>query len=404
MFRKRVLLGLTIPISLILVAACSATDAHRGEDPSTHTPREDAHPNGEPGIVRLTPHQLDAAGLETAEAQLRPLEPEIETTGEVDYEQNRVAHVGPRIAGRLERVDVDLGDLVRRGDVLAVIDSVELGEARARYLAALSHEDLSRRTFKRQRALFEQRITSEQKMQEAESAVLEATARREGAEQTLRLYGVDPERISAGDTPSRLDVKAPIDGRVVSKHATLGEMVMPSDALFTLADLSRVWVWIDVFERNLAAVHEDDGVEVRVKAYPNRTFSGRVSYLASEVEPETRTVRARIDVPNAERLLRPGMFAEIRLTDPHGPRESSVLAVPESAVVRSHGRAQDAAIIFRPVGDGGFRAVTVRIGRRQGDWVEVLDGLEAGDPIVVSGAFLLKSELSRSELGGGHSH
>ena len=400
---------LSLVLLVLLFFGCSAGEPDRHRDPDDH----DRAPSSsrEPGVVTLTPEQIQAAQVATDRATYRRLDPEIRTTGEVDYEQSRVAHVGPRIEGRVVQVEADLGDEVRRGDLLAVLDSVALGEARSRYLSAVTREELARSSFERQRALFQQGISSEQRLQETESAHREAMANRDGSAGTLRLYGVSPEQIAAQterDTEhsavSRLEIRAPVDGRVVTKHVSLGELVAPADTLFTLADLSRVWIWIDVFERDLAAVHEGDGVEVRVKAHPDRTFSGRVSYLASEVAPATRAVRARIDVPNPGTLLRPGMFADVRLTDPHGPSASPSLTVPQSALTRLE-RADDAeTLVFVPLGDGRFRAQPVRTGRGQGPWMEILDGLEDGDAVVSGGAFFLKSELARDQLGGGHSH
>lgn len=395
-----------------------AHDPHHADEssPESHA-EEGAEKDIGQGVIGLNPQQLDAAGVTLGDVALRRLDAELRTTGEVDYEQDRVAHVGPRVDGRVVQVLARLGDQVVRGDVLAKIDSVELGEARSRYLAARSREELARASHEREQALFDQRISSKQKLEEAETEFREASAHRQGAAETLRLFGLKPDEIQwtsdaeadGGDcglptSGSLLEIVSPLDGRVVAKHVTLGELASPEDVLFTVADLDTVWVWIDVFERDLASVHEEDGVEVGVDSYPGRTFSGKVSYLASEVAPETRTVRARIDVPNPERLLRPGMFADVRLTDPHGDGGAPVPAVPASALVRRG----DAHLVFIPLEDGGdgsrFRAHAVDIGRRAGGWVEVVSGLEVGQPIVVTGAFFLKSELSGAELGGGHSH
>lgn len=384
---------------VLALLSCHGDPASHGN----HSAGEHDDPHEE-GVVSLTPAKLAEIDLSIGETRRRPLLPQLETTGEVDYEQDRVAHVGPRVPGRVVSVSADLGDRVAAGRELASIDSVELGEARARFLASRSHESVTRIRFERQQALFRDQISSEEELLDAEAAYLEARAAREGAEETLRLYGLGKDRIAAlrpGDPgASILAIRAPIPGRVVEKHVTLGELITPDDVLFTLADLDRVWVWIDVFERDLASVHEGDGVEVRVDAYPERTFGGEVSYLSSEVAAETRTVRARIDVENPERLLRPGMFADVRLTDPHADAGRDSLVAPASAVVRSGGR----KLVFRPLGDGRFRAVPVEIGRRQGEWAEVLAGLEPGDAVVTEGSFFLKSELAREELGGGHGH
>jgi Cu(I)/Ag(I) efflux system membrane fusion protein len=161
-----------------------------------------------------------------------------------------------------------------------------------------------------------------------------------------------------------------------------------------------VWVWIDVFERDLARVHLGDDVELHVEAFPGSAFEGKLVFLGSRVETESRTARARIEVPNPEGRLRPGMFARVRISDPHaadGKAESvSVLAVPESALQREG----DDFVAFVALGDGRFESRKVRTGRKGDGFVEILDGLVAGESVAVSGTFVLKSEASKESLGG----
>jgi len=365
----------------------------------------------EEGVVELSPEKLAAVEIETAPAERRNLSALLETTGEVGYEEDRIAHVAPRVPGRVQRVPVSLGDEVRQGQVLAVLDSVELGQARAEFLAARTREELARTSYERERRLYEDRITSEREMQEARADYREAVSVRESAQETLRLYGMPAaaiESLRSGDPGSSLlSVHAPIPGRIVEKHATLGELATPEDTLFTIGELGHVWIWIDVYERDLARVHLGDDVQVAVEPFPDRTFSGEVTYLSPEVAPETRTVRARIDVENPERLLRPGMFAAVRLVDPHTEDASPSVVVLDHAVVRRG----DARLVFIPLADpdgehegARFEARPVTLGRTEGGWIEVLSGLEAGEEVVTEGAFFLESELAREELGGGHDH
>jgi cobalt-zinc-cadmium efflux system membrane fusion protein len=382
---------------ILVLGACAAPPE------ADHSAAEDEPAHVE-GLVELTPEKRAAIEITTAEASLRRLSPQLETTGEVGYEQDRLAHVSPRISGRVIRVPASLGDEVAEGRTLAVIDSIELGQAKARFLSSRSRESVNRESYERELALYEDRISSQKEMLDAKADFLEAEAERESAQETLRLYGISPEQIrslrSGEPGASTLPVRAPIAGRVVEKHVTVGELVTPSESLFTIADLGHVWIWIDVFERDLAKVHEGDDVQVRVDAFPDRDFVGEVTYLSSEVALETRAVRARIDVANSDRLLRPGMFATVRLTDPHASEGAESLVVPTSSVVRSG----ELEIVFLPVAEGRFQAQPVETGRREGEWVEVVSGLAPGDEIVTKGSFLLKSELAREELGGGHGH
>jgi membrane fusion protein, heavy metal efflux system len=378
--------------------AAAARAGGGDEHPATH-----AEPRAA-GVVALAPEKLAAAGIRTAAAEVRRLAPQIETTGEVGYEEDRLAHVAPRIAGRVVEVPASLGDRVRRGEPLAVLDSVELGHAKAAFLAARAQEEVAREIHEREAALHAEGITSQRAVLESRGELLEKQAERERTEEALRLYGVGAEEVAAaraGDrSASRLLVRAPIAGTVVEKHATLGELAQPEDSLFTIADLGRVWIWIDVFEQQLAGVHLGDGVEVRADAFPERTLAGEITYLAPQVAAETRSVRARIEVDNEDGLLRPGMFAKVRLSDPHVDGGPPAVVVPAAAVQLRAGE----PLVFVPLGDGRFEARPVALGRREGGWVEVVSGLEAGEPVVTEGAFFLKSELAREELGGGHAH
>ena len=361
----------------------------------------------EEGVVTLTPEAQARAGIRIAPVETRSLDPEMETTGQVGFNEDRMAHVGPRIAGRITSVRATLGQRVGSGEVLAVIDSVELGQARAAYQQARAREDLTRETYERERRLAADKISSEQEVLTARAAHLEATAELRRAEETLRVFGLSAGQIRSlrgGQSGATLSpVTSPFSGTVVEKEASLGEMVDPEQKLFTVADLSRVWIWIDVFEKDLGRVHLGDGVLVDVDAYPGETFAGKVTFLGGSVNAETRAVRARLEIDNSDGRLRPGMFARIRLSDPHGkPAEggASVPVVPEGAIQRQG----EEFIAFVLEGERQYRRREVRTGKRSGGFIEVLEGLKPGEKVVVEGAFLLASEMSKETLGGDDDH
>ena len=194
-------------------------------------------------------------------------------------------------------------------------------------------------------------------------------------------------------------ITAPFDGVVVEKHATLGEVASPSDRLFTVADLSRVWIELDIYERDLSRVAVGQPVAVTTAAYPGRTFPGRIVYLGDVLDPERRTVRARVEIPNTGRALKPGMFA--KATIQVGGGGAPLVVVPQDAVQEIDGR----QVVFVPGERAGeFRPVPVEVGQPlDGGRVAVLSGLAPGSRLVVSGAFLLKSELAKGEIGE-HGH
>jgi cobalt-zinc-cadmium efflux system membrane fusion protein len=328
----------------------------------------------------------------------------LRTTARVAFDERRLAHVSPRISGRVAAVLAELGDEVAAGKRLATLDSIELGEAKAGYLAARAEESLARKTLKREEHLFGAKIASEQAVSQARATRDKALAYLRSAEEKLRLYGLPKEEIRKvryGDPEASVfPLTAPIAGRIVDKHLVIGELVSPEDKVFTVADLSQLWIWIDVYERDLARVHIDDTVRVATQAYPERTFEGRVAYVSARIEPDTRAARARIDIPNADGVLKPGMFAEVVLTDPHGEAEREAVAVPPSAVLR------DGAgyVAFVKAGERRYERRGLRIGARTEALVEILEGLAPGEEVVVEGGFLLKSEVAKDEMGGGHSH
>jgi len=379
-----------------LLVSCSRATPGIGEEKTDHPERTEKR---EAGVVALSPESRAGAGVRVARAEARPLAAEIETTGEVGRNEDRVAHVGPRVAGRITAVNAVLGQKVGRGQALAVIDSVELGQAKADYLQARAQEDLARTTHERESRLAAEKISSEKEVLEARAALLQAHAARRNSEEKLRLFGLTAGQIGAlgqgGAEASLLPVAAPFEGVVVEKEAHLGEVVAPERKLFTVADLRRVWIWIDVFEKDLRHVHAEDGAAVVVDAYPGESFRGKVSFLSAQVDPGTRTVRARIDVDNGGGRLRPGMFARVRLTDPHATGGTPVVVVPESAVQR-HG---DGSVVFVEEAEGRYRMRPVKTGRRTDGVVEILDGLKAGEPVAVAGVFFLASEAAKASFG-----
>lgn len=411
------LLCLLATLSTAGTAACGpATDEHH-DDHDAHDDHGEGEEHAEDGgLVTLAPEALERIGLTTAPVGSTPVEGSRETTGQVGYDERLLAHVTPRLGGRLTRVAAELGETVSEGQVLAVVDSVELGQARALYQRSLARLNLAQTHFDRVRSLRNQGIVSDQEVLEAEAHAAQERADLEASRESLLLYGLSGREIDqlggggADGDGARFSVRSPLGGTVVAKDAVRGELVEPERELFTVADLSRVWIWIDVYERQLRDVAVGDTVQVRLDAYPDADLEGRVSYLGSEVDPRTRTVRGRIDVANRRDLpLRPGMFARIRLAssspEGDGPRR---LTVPAGALQRHEG-GQVVFVALAPdpddeAGHRRFERRAVRVGEREGGQVEILAGLEPGEQVVVDGAFLLKSQAASDQLGGGHHH
>lgn len=391
-----------------LIPGCGSKPAGEHADNEAHENHRGDHDEHEAGHVELSPEAASRIKLKVARISVRPLPAVLTTTGRVDFDANRLAHVSPRIPGRVHAVKASLGDDVGSGEALAVLDSIELGEAKAAFLRARAQHELARRNFEREQGLMKDNITSEREVLLAEATLREAAADLAATEQRLHLYGLEDaqiEPIRQEDPQASLyTLRAPFAGRVVDRHLTLGELVTPEHKVFTIADLSQVWIWIDVYERDLRQVHVDDDVAIELEAVPGMTFTGQISYLSDQVDANTRTARARVDVPNPDGRIRPGSFARVRVSDPHLAADAcaspAVLAVPETAIQQDGGQ----SFVFVALGDRRFERRDVQLGRQGSGFAEVRGGLSEGEDVVVEGAFLLRSEASKEAMGGGHSH
>jgi cobalt-zinc-cadmium efflux system membrane fusion protein len=335
----------------------------------------------------------------------------------VALNQDRVAHVGTPLAGRVTTLQGRVGDRVAAGDVLMVVDSPELGQAQSDYLKAridaASAEPavaLARSAWERGKALQEQGRLSltEAQQREAEFRAAEATlAVAQGAlaatESRLKLLGLTDEVIAtlAKGEPinPRFEIRAPIGGEVVAGDVTLGEQVGPDDhELFVIADLTTVWVLADVPETRLGEIGSGSAAVVRVAALGDRAIRGRVSHVAPSLDPATRTGTARIEIHDPPAALRPGVFARVSIET--GGKGGTSLAVPDAAVQTVEGEPS----VFVPVAGepNTYARRPVKLGRRVGEFVAVESGLREGEPVVVSGSFILKAELGKSEAGHDH--
>lgn len=346
----------------------------------------------DPYRVKLTPELVERGKLKTAELSPKELSPTLRLLGSVNFDMDEMAEVGARIEGRVARMLVGLGDKVKRGQPLAEIESNELGGAIAELLSARANLIAAENHLRRESALEQQQLSSAPVVERARAEVKALEAEKHGAEQQLLAMGItgdELKKLASGHGPRHITLRAPLDGEVVSRYAVLGQVVGPTEPVLRIANLDRVWVELDVFERDLAHVALDNGAEIESESHPGKTFTGRVSYVDSTVDTTTRTAHVRVEVENRERLLRPGQFVRARLSTQGEQRQ--VYGVPRSAVLQVEGEPS----VFVALGDHEYVARPVQLGAGAGDWVEVVRGLSDGDQIVVEGAFVLKSELLR---------
>jgi len=229
----------------------------------------------------------------------------------------------------------------------------------------------------------------------------EAEADLAFAQEKFHLLGIDIEQFEkkqAGDQHPLIAVTSPISGSVIERAATQGEVVSPDKSLFTVADLSALWVVIDIYERDLGRLRAKTAVKVKTTAYPDRNFKGVISYIGDMLDEKTRTVKARVVVENADRLLKPGMFATVLIEAAGGTER--LITVPEEAVFLDGSR----NYVFIQTAPEKFEMREIAVGRTLGKRLEVIRGLNKGEPVAVQGAFILKSELKKGELVDEHGH
>ena len=340
---------------------------------------------------------LDSAGIALARIRVEAVDTVNATglaaTGTITYDANRVSHIGSRTDGRILTLNAEVGQQVRPGQTLAVLESPEVGVTRSNEHEAEALLAIARENFAREQRLETAGISSRKELLDAQADLRRAEAAFRSARERLRVLG------AAHGDGSQFAITAPFAGVVVERDASRGEMASPTDQLFTVADLSRMWIELNIFERDLARVARGQKVVVTTTAYPGRTFPGRIVYLGQVLDSATRTVDARVEVPNADLVLKPGMFATARIEV--GGGGPVVVVVPQEAIQELEGR----QVVFVP-GDkaGEFRAQAVEVGDRVDSVrIAVKSGLRPGDRVVTSGAFALRSELAKSEIGE-HGH
>jgi cobalt-zinc-cadmium efflux system membrane fusion protein len=313
----------------------------------------------------------------------------------VAYNENRTAHVSARVAGVLGEVHAEVGETVQAGEVLAELTAPELAEARADYLAAVEERDLRRVGYERERGLAEKGISPRKDFLQAEKDYREADIRVRAARERLRALGLAEGDLRAESMT--LAIRAPFAGTVVERHAAPGEAVEPGTTLFTVTDLTSMWLELSIPEAQITAVAVGQPIQARFDAIPGLTFEGELAWLDSKVDPQLRIVRGRAVIPNPSGILRDGMFGRAELGVPVG---RGGLELPSAAVQEMEGR----PFVFVKLEDDLFEARRVALGSRDADRVEVVEGLAPTEEVALARSYTLKSELLKARLGAGCVH
>ncbi|HBA86659.1 MAG TPA: efflux RND transporter periplasmic adaptor subunit [Geobacter sp.] len=333
------------------------------------------------GHVSLSPTQAVMANVATVAADYIPLSKEINAVGIVQYDQSRQAKVTAWVAGRIDKLNVNtVGAYVSKGRAVAELYSPDLVAAQQEYLLALK----SREQF---------RTSSIQSISQGGEGLVSS------ARQRLKLLGVRDEQIAglekAGHPNIKLPIYTPLSGVVIEKMVQEGQYVNMGDTLFSIADLSNVWVEVEVYENEFSFVKMGQRVDILSQSYPGKTFSGRVSFVYPFLDPKTRTVKVRVEMSNAGLKLKPDMFVNASIKVPLG----NSLSIPATAVMDT-GKRQ---VVWIETQAGMFEPRDVQVGARVADKVQILSGLKRGDKVAASGGYLIDSESQLTGgSGGGH--
>ena len=369
-------------LSISVLAGCG-----KSEKAEPHSEAEKPAEKEAETSLRLSAEEIRTAGIKFAPLELRDKAEQVIVTATIQANQDKLAHVGPRVPGRIVKVLANLGDRVKRGQPLAMLDSIDLGEARSAYQQAASEAALAGANFERAQRLSKDNIIPEKDYLRARAESAKARAALRAASDKLRMMGVSPQ----GQSGSVFPLTAPFAGTVIEKKAVLGELAQPDASLFTVADLSTLWIESDLFEKDLGKFRLGTAATVTLAAYPGEVFQGRLTYISSTMDKETRTIKARVEVPNRDGRLKPEMFAQVAIST---GGSAKALLVPDDAVVLLQGQ----ATVF-VVEHGGFEPRAVEVGDRSQGQVVLKSGVAAAETVVLSGAYALKARLLKSQIG-----
>ncbi len=384
------------------------------QEPSTTAARSEEATDREatPRAVQISAESQNDVGIAVEAAVQRSLQETLTATGIVSEDPGKVAHIRPLARGLIEKAFAGLGDRVSTGDPLVEYDNIELGVAIGEFLGAkaaleqsLTDLDVKKKILDRSREMLRAGALAqttydlrEAEYKDAEAKAVAARATAEKIEEQIHRYGWTDQDLASlpvkqGHSVTHSVLKAPFSGVITSFHVVEGEVVEPSTELLAITDMSSLWVLADVFEKDLAHIRPGKAVQVRVASYPGTVFQGRITYVTDAIDSKTRTAKARCLVQNSNGLLKLEMFATVEIPV---DRTIPVLAVPDSSVQQIDGK----SVVFVRTSESEFQKREVQTGITGGGFTEIRSGLNAGEPVVTGGSFVVKTAFLKNLIGG----
>lgn len=352
-------------------------------------PDPDVPTSSEEGKIALTDEQIKENGISIQTVGAAYIKSVVTLPGEIRFNEDKTSHVVPRLAGVVESVSANLGQPVKKGQVLAVIASTGLTDYRSELLSVQKRLDLARVTYERQKKLSEEGILAKKDYLQAQQAMREMEIAVQNTQQKLIALGTSPHVSAHANALNRYEIRAPFDGMIVDKHIALGEAVKEDANIFTLSDLSSVWAEMIVSAKDLNVVRVGKNVIVKATAFDS-SATGTVSYVGSLMGEQTRTAKARVVLANPQMAWRPGLFITVELVD----KEIEVPIVVSSDAIQT---INDKPTVFIRVPDG-FIAQAVTTGLSDGKVTEIVQGLKSGTQYAANGSFVIKAEQGKSSV------
>lgn len=353
-----------------------------------------------PGLITLSVEESSRIGLVVQPVARSDFRTHRDFPAIVQPNQRNMAEITTLVRGRVIEVYADLGQQVKANTPLAILYSSELGLAQSAYLKARAKLHVAEQAYNRAQFLLQEKVIGEAEAQRRHAELLSTQAEANESRDRLKLLGMSGDELrrldSSREIRSVVPIVAPFAGRIIGRNLTRGEVVETTEKLFVIADLSEVWVQANIPEKDIPFVHSihasgGNQVEVRINAYPKEVFKGTITYVGDILDPVTRTMQLRLELPNSDGRLKPEMFATIRL---YSEAQPDRLAVPEAALQRDQGR----TFVFVRRTANEYELREVHVGESNGTVAAILGGLNEGEPVVTHGAFVLKSELLKKPV------
>jgi len=355
---------------------------------------------GEDDVVTLSEEERRAVKIETLKATLKPLKSQLQALAKVFAHPQKKAIVSYAFPARISRIHIRIGDWVKTGQELITLQSEEVGTAKSEFYKAQADHELAKVNFERQKRLFDRGVGAQKDFLAREAEFKVAGTNMNAAEKKLHVLGFTEEQVKAIAETHQINpiitLFAPISGKIIEINAVLGAMVDQATEILTIMDPTLLCIDAEIYENDIAKIRIGQEVEVSVPAYPGETFLGKTSYISDVLNEETRTITVRTEVMNKDFKLKPGMFAEIKISLNH---QSKALVLPEEAILDDKG---DNIVFIKR--NGKYFPIIVEIGAKEKGYIEIIRGLQEGDEVVIKGNYQLKSKLYDEILKKAHVH